>query len=597
MAKFILTNSKSKTDYSVSLSSKVGYKLSGRYEGGVIAFACFHKLSVDNENFLLVGNDFVSVIGTVIYKDSIGLESLKMIYADFDGNVNSIRDNVLGNGTFIIKKGDEITIFCEYLGLFQNFYTFNNGNLIVSNDLYDICKLCDNLEADSENIVLRALMAGVYGDETEVKSVHYLMDNEALVINTVSGEFNIKGVDADWRCYEDLNYNQVVQRIGDFLKESAAIFAKHYGVPGLSSTGGLDNRLNLASFLVNGIKPDLYYGIGNSSVTNTFNGDLAINKEYVKKFKLNLNLISWENSVPITKDWNEMEHLYGMHSVHYAGSKAFNQSYVDIKNKLLLFGCMGEIYRIDDNTYLEDTNFKDFTLDQYIDMYPIGHYWSSAQLLFKNTDRIHEHIKSKLLPLCEKWGLNPEHLSATDDFLLWMERMHRSDIYIPNLMNRHHYCAFLTSQIQIVRLLSLIHPKDKKDAKFHLDLLKYLYPEIMQVPIFSRNQFWIYDKKSNTMKRLLSARLKNIAKGIIPNSILEFLRSLFSILGLRKRKFNDSADAQSISSLRQILKRHNLIDGINVKVVPHGILSKSVVLVAQILFLFENLGIKIGKYE
>ena len=126
MGKFILTNSVAKTSESISFSTANGYVVSGKYENEKISFASYYKLAIKNENFLSIGDDFVSVTGTVIYKDTIGQESLRMIYNDFTGDINVIRDNVLGNGAFIIKKGVEITVFTEYLAMYHVFYTENN---------------------------------------------------------------------------------------------------------------------------------------------------------------------------------------------------------------------------------------------------------------------------------------------------------------------------------------------------------------------------------------------------------------------------------------------------------------------------------------
>ena len=83
MGKFILTNSVAKTSESISFSTANGYVVSGKYENEKISFASYYKLAIKNENFLSIGDDFVSVTGTVIYKDTIGQESLRMIYNDF----------------------------------------------------------------------------------------------------------------------------------------------------------------------------------------------------------------------------------------------------------------------------------------------------------------------------------------------------------------------------------------------------------------------------------------------------------------------------------------------------------------------------------
>ncbi len=591
MGKFILTNSVAKTSESISFSTANGYVVSGKYENEKISFASYYKLAIKNENFLSIGDDFVSVTGTVIYKDTIGQESLRMIYNDFTGDINVIRDNVLGNGAFIIKKGVEITVFTEYLAMYHVFYTENNGDFILSNELYDVCKLCSGLEVDNENLLLNALIAGVYDKDTEIKNVFCLRDCEKLVINIANGEYHFENVNVEWRSNQKLSYNEIVERIGDYLKQYATMFTKHYGTPGLSSTGGLDNRLNLASFLAAGSKPDLYYGIGNSPITNTNDGDLTINKYYKEKYDLNLQVVSWENATPINHDWQELEKLYGMHSLRYAGSKDFNQHYTNVDNQLILFGCVGEIYRIDDNIYLEDINFSNFTLDQYIDLYDIDHYRASAQLLFKDRNSIHAHIKNKLLPLCKKWGLDPNNLTPMDDMILWLERMRRSDVLIPNLINRHHFCAFMNAQLPIVRLLTLVNPREKRDAKFHIDLLRYLYPSIMEVPIFSRTRFQIYDEEKGKMILPAKVRFEQKVKRLLPESLANAARWFIGKTKTGKKREEDNYGKNSVPIIRDILEKHGLIDGRDVTVSLFDRLDKQVLLYAQELTIFDNLGI------
>lgn len=600
MSKFIFTTSQEKTNQSVEVSTKYGYILSGRFDHDKFSYACYYKLAVKNENFLAIGNDFVSFTGTVIYKDSIGKESLKKIYDDFNGDVNIIRDNMIGNGAFIIKKGDEITIFNDYLSLYYIYYTINNGTLIVSNDLYDVCNLCDNLEADYDNLILRSLIYGVYGGESEIKNVKYLQDCEKITINTVTGKYDVQAVNVDWRGYDNLSYEEHVACIGEYMKKAAASLVKHFGTPALSSTGGLDNRLNLAAFLSIGAKPDLIYGVGNSSMTNTYDEDLNINYIFRDTYGLNLNVISWRNASPINKDWDEYMNIYGYHSVHYSASRDFNENNKNIKNKLLLFGCFGEIHRIDDNTYLDDVNFSDVTIDQYIDLYLLGHYWEKEQLLFSHKDRIHDHLKSKLLPLCEKWGINPNKIKAKEDILLWLERMHRSDNFMPNLMNRHHYCIFLNAQFPVIKHLTQIPPQIKSKARYQLDLIKYLCPSILEIPIFSRCQIQIYDQKSGIMILPSSVRtrhkIRRCLNSILPNKILDSIVSVYvRITESKKKREENDGDNSSVVFLRKLLGEHGINDGKDCTLVYRNRLLRPLVIFAQYIYIFDHSGIKFHK--
>lgn len=599
MGKFILTNLKEKTEESICSSESHGYHVSGRFNGAHISYASFYKLSVENENYFCAGEDFVSVIGTIIYKDLVGADALSAIYDDFTGDVNLIRDNVIGNGAFVIKKRDRIFVFCEYLALYRVYYTFNQGCLIISNDMYDLCKLCNGLKLDEDNMILKALIAGVYGSETEIQDVYRLHDNQVIVINDTNGLYEVVNVEVDWRCDKDLNYDEVVKEISSILKKDASSIAKHFGIPALSSTGGLDNRLNLAAFLYQGIRPDLYYGIGNSPITNTYSGDLEVDNEFKERFNLNLNVISWENSIPIDRDWKEVEDLYGFHSVHYGGSIDFNNNYRIIPNNLILFGCFGEIYRLDDNIYQENINFKDVTLDQYIDLYVLGLNYNSEQLLFKNNlDGIRSHVKEKLLCLCKKWDINPDKITSEDDFILSIERMRDGDTNIPNLMNRHHYCMFLNAQFPIVKLMTLVHPRMKSNAKFHLDVLKSIYPEVLEIPIYSRAKFWIYDFKTNTMRLPSTYTYKSRFLKLSSNICPVIVKAYYKIkpFFVRNKKLDENDYGKRVAeTLSQILAWKNMEDGRDYKMFINQRMEKCIALYAQELSIMRHLGVDFCK--
>lgn len=103
MSKFILSNNINIVQQIVADSCSAGFEVSGKFNGQ-ICYTSFYKLSCKNFNFYAIGNDFISVVGTFIYKGKHGREALIAIYDDFSANINSIRDNVIGNCAFIIKR-------------------------------------------------------------------------------------------------------------------------------------------------------------------------------------------------------------------------------------------------------------------------------------------------------------------------------------------------------------------------------------------------------------------------------------------------------------------------------------------------------------
>ena len=86
-------------------------------------------------------------------------------------------------------------------------------------------------------------------------------------------------------------------------------------------TAGLDARISLATYLSVGAKPNLYYGIGNSFLTNTQDTDLQIDHKFEEAFDLSFTPLKWETPQKIDQDWDEVINDYGFYAYIYGGSK------------------------------------------------------------------------------------------------------------------------------------------------------------------------------------------------------------------------------------------------------------------------------------
>lgn len=592
MSKFILSNSINIVQQIVADSCSAGFEVSGKFNGQ-ISYRSFYKLSCKNFNFYAIGNDFISVVGTFIYKGKHGQEALIAIYDDFSANINSIRDNVIGNCAFIIKKGSLLYVFGEYFGFYDIFYYNKNGLFIISHDLYDLYKGITDLKINKLNMLEHLALGGNYCGETFFDDVYRLQDNETLIIDTSTGCLEKSTFNVNWKINESMSYDECVSKISSSLKSIGKTFFDNFGTPALSSTGGLDNRLNLATFLAIGAKPDLYYGVGNSGATNTFSGDLMVNQEFEKSFGVKLNQVSWNNSTPIDKDWKELKNKYGFSSVCYGGAKDFFEAYEQIPNSTVLFGCMGELYRNLD--VWEERKFKSMSLDEYIEKYLISEFMHNGSKLFDETDAIKNHLYEKLLEVCKKWSINPSMISANEDFFLNLERRRCSDIAILNLMNYHHNCCYIFAQHNIFQILANVDAVAKKQYKFQLDLLRSIYPTVLSVPIFSHCRFQKYDTLNNTLSDYKS--LYRILKSMIPIGYRKKLKSLLpvSILGVFNDKYLDTKknlenlfDIESNEVIKQIFENFGLMEDVDYKALVNGRLDRDVLKFAQELSIIGN---------
>ena len=109
MARLILTNNKDKFISARERNIIAGFDDYAQNDKGN-TFLSVHKKRIKKiENYYEQPNgDFCCIVGTCIYRETVGINALKKIYDEFNGDVEKIRENALGNYIIVIKKNKEM---------------------------------------------------------------------------------------------------------------------------------------------------------------------------------------------------------------------------------------------------------------------------------------------------------------------------------------------------------------------------------------------------------------------------------------------------------------------------------------------------------
>ena len=522
------------------------------------------------ENFLKVGDDFAAVTGTCIYKEQIGKEALKALYDDFIGeeSIPDVRNHIIGNCAFIIKKQNLIYLFGETYAIYSIFYSIKNGRFTVSNSMIDVAKTMD-CGADWDNLYEVLCFATNYCGSTIFKDIYRLTDDKYILVDCKENKAEVRNTATEWVRSGQKSYEEIVGDVAKNLAESARIVAKCFGVPALCSTGGLDNRVNLSSFLANGVKPELYYGRGNSTITNTDNEDNEINKIYVEKYGLKYHQMSWLIPAPLNKDWNDSYEKYGLDYKLYSGGKDIYATFEDMRNKIIFFGYYGEMYRNLD--FIENLKKATFSIDEYIDKY-LFTLFDSKEVIVKDMKTFRSFVKGQLVATCKKWGINPEAITSQQEQYLSMERRNNGDSAYINWVNYHHYCVSILSQPKVMRDVMSLDGVHRKKGRFMLDVLNKIHPSILEVPVYTHRQRKTYDKENNVLvapenKTLMERFLafgRPIQKRFISNKIGRAVVLKIYWLLLNEQKRNQiREDQESLKMLEGIINEHGWKRGVN----------------------------------
>lgn len=285
----------------------IGFHNYSSFEKDNISVIAFKKLKIDNENYCEFGNDFISGVGTFVYKESIGAVALKQIYNDFSGDLLEIRKNLIGNYLLALKKSEKVYVFCDANNIFNAYYYENKGQWCISNCLYEIAlALPIELGINEFNVIEQIFQYNILGNGTVFNEIQKLLGSEYLEIDLEEGSFCKKQLylSSPYKISERPLEELVDEFCSDLQKITRKIVKCFNGDIGVCMTGGLDARMILAAFLSNGCKPVLTYGVGNSQLTNTKNGDLEVDKIYSERFDLPLKIMDWSTPEPVDLYWD-----------------------------------------------------------------------------------------------------------------------------------------------------------------------------------------------------------------------------------------------------------------------------------------------------
>lgn len=512
MSKLFVTNNKILFEKTKSVIEDSVFKVSFEYNSNNLFVLSTQKLQVEGMNYYQSRNGFIVQTGTMVCKLCDFSNRLEYIYDRFDGNVKNIRNLMYGNYAVIIYKDNMLYCFTETTACYDLFYTHDDSSWFISNSLYDITKIFGSrLSINRLNVLEEVARFMILNNETYFDDVYRLDGFEYLKIDSVA--LNLVTLNYEVKHYSLSDLDNNIETLVKELKCVSKTMTANLGNPTLGATGGLDSRISLASYLSVGARPLLTYGFGNSFLAPSKEGDVEVDKMFTKKFNLDFDLKSWNETVPLDKNWIEYTQKYGY--VVYSGCEDAYKFYTNKKQSFVIFGYMGEFFREFD--WLKNIEGDYVALSQYINKF---HIEPNAGI-FANFPELYNHVYKKWEKLCMKRGLNPNKIQKEDLFWINLEYRHRADSVMLNFLNLFKYSHYLLSEYTVLSN-SYVPIAKKFNAEYMLRILNELCPEILDIPIFSHCQFQLFDSANLCLKTMpipLVKRLKELVPMPIKNAL------------------------------------------------------------------------------
>lgn len=534
MSKLFISNEKAFYERARDLIEKSEYKLAFSHQADGIYTITTKKLFVDHCNAVSMDTDCVLTNGTFIYNRSAGENTWKQLYADWqEKDIPSIRKNATGNYAVGIKNGKSITVFTEATAAFELFYYYENEKWLISNSLHDMAQiLADRITVNIMNL-LEETVRTIIGNETIFNGIVRLNGEEYLECDQKT--LSLKKLVVNYPIVADDNYDTNLKEITTAIREKAADITCAIGNPTMNMTGGIDVRMSLAAYLSVGAKPVLEYGIGNSILAGSLNGDLEINRIYSQRYGLPLHLKSWEMSSPYDKYWNKYIRRYGTGAYVYSASEHTMNFYEQSATDIIATGYFGELYR--HVPWMEKRTASFFTIDEFI-----GEWYLDLPIkeIIKDIPGLKEHIRGKWISICEKYHLNPGHIKNEDCFYLFYEYRKKADVHVVNLVNRMKYAVYLASEYEILSK-TRVNKIKMDNARFMLDILDRLYPDILEVPFFSHCTRRHFDRHIMALSDPILPWYRKIGKKI-PFKYKKVLKRIYPAFAANPSQWNNTTE-------------------------------------------------------
>ena len=127
MGRITISNSSNFIKKDKDFNLRAGFNSYNQISFGNIKVVVYHKRLFENENFLKIDKfNFIATVGTIIYKGFYGIKALKLLFDDFENNINFIRKHSLGNYNICIRKYNKIYFFTDKYNIINSYY-FNDG--------------------------------------------------------------------------------------------------------------------------------------------------------------------------------------------------------------------------------------------------------------------------------------------------------------------------------------------------------------------------------------------------------------------------------------------------------------------------------------
>lgn len=493
MAKIFITSSNDVSKELHESCTGQGFKHSFVESLFEVNILSFYKKNSNDRNFFHHNGRYIVVVGSSIYNNNIKGKALESILNDFQTpqDIYELRKRIIGNYVILIRHSDDkLYIFNDINHSILLFYYYNRNVVHMGSDLYDLVQSVVpsfDINIDRNSFLEGVFQNAILGNRTNFVEFQKLLGHQFIVINPDLGLFEVlESTNVEKFSLNLATRETQIRDYANLLMSYIGLVAKHFQKIGLFMTGGLDSRIMLAGFLRAGVKPKLYYGIGNSALMNTKDEDLSIVKELARSFDLDLVILNWSSPHPVDQYWQELGNKFGFFSDLYSGNINFINSIEQLQDiEFLEFGYMGESLR--NNKWMDLLKQNEIMPDELVNIY-LSKY--NVGVL----GEMREVSRNVYTELCAILSRNDINTITRNEYQVFDNEYRKlADSEMLRFVNHYYYSVAIGGQYELLNFTARIPYEYKINNSFSLDVIKFIYPRLLNIPIYSHGNMMSSD--------------------------------------------------------------------------------------------------------
>lgn len=476
----------------------------------------YQKLNLEAENYHLDGEDFIFTSGTFFYKEQFGKPALKELLRDAkEKSVTELRKNMLGSYAVMVKSGDTVRIFVDETHTYSFYYYLKDNKYILTNTFFHIAH-CVREAIHAYAFLERGVRRCIMSNQSPFKNVYKLCAAEYFELNLKSGAFGIQKAELnDYSC-DFRTKEEAIVCIVQRLKKIMALRSKYFKRYFHFLTGGIDSRLELALNLFQKDEVKLGYWMGRDVLTNGTTSDLKIVELVASRYGLPFECydvgVNFSQALSSINVQSCMK--YGEYASVYCGNRKWFEIFENMKQMDCVgFGYLGESLR---NLTELDRNYK--KPYKVADLVEGVYCRSGIEKHLVKLEGFYSFVTEEFLQLLNLKQEPAEGIEKQTAFKLFTYSRFEADCVMNNFVNLFCYSFPIFGQKMVADLIYSLDYEWLKNDGFSVSLIREFAGDLLEIPFYSHHKEFVYDQRSNAIRKTLKFTLLDGAKNLFCNT-------------------------------------------------------------------------------